>query len=60
MESMRTKRAQSNNRAATRFLSIMLVLMVAGGALFLLMTMLDDYREQRAANPHTPGEVIKR
>ena len=49
MSKMRSKRANTESKVTIRVASILLVLTVAAGALFLLMTMLEDLRSQRAS-----------
>ena len=49
MSKMRSKRANAESKMTIRVASILLVLTVAAGALFFLMTMLEDLRSQRAS-----------
>ncbi len=49
MSKMRSKRANTESKVTIRVASILLVLTVAAGALFFLMTMLEDLRSQRAS-----------
>jgi hypothetical protein len=44
LDAMRTKRTAQGNRNAMRIASIMLVVILAAGALFVLMTMLNDMK----------------
>ncbi len=49
LSKMRSKRANTESKVTIRVASILLVLTVAAGALFFLMTMLEDLRSQRAS-----------
>ena len=49
MSKMKSKRANTESKVTIRVASILLVLTVAAGALFFLMTMLEDLRSQRAS-----------
>lgn len=56
MESMRSKRTDSQSRNTVRAASILLILTSAAAALFYLMFVLDDARQEqrgRNANPAT-------
>jgi len=46
--SRQTRSGRSNNRATMRILSLAIVLLILFGALWVLMTMLDDVRANRA------------
>ena len=55
MSKMRSKRANTESKTTIRVASILLVLTVAAGALFFLMTMLEDLRSQRASGVQNTG-----
>lgn len=55
MSKMRSKRANTESKTTIRVASILLVLTVAAGALFFLMTMLEDLRSQRASGVPNTG-----
>ncbi len=55
MSKMRSKRANTESKMTIRVASILLVLTVAAGALFFLMTMLEDLRSQRASGVQNTG-----
>ena len=60
LDMMRSKRAEKGSRTGLRTASILFVLLMAGVALFFLMTMLDDARAERASNPRTATEPAGR
>lgn len=55
MSKMRNKRANTESKMTIRVASVLLVLTVAAGALFFLMTMLEDLRSQRASGVQNTG-----
>ena len=57
---LRSKRAEKGNRTGIRVASIMLVLTLAGVALFFLMTMLEDAHTYRTSNPQRTTEAASR
>lgn len=54
---MRSKRAEKGSRTGIRVASIMLVLTLAGVALFFLMTTLNDVRTERTSNTQRTTEA---
>ena len=60
MSKMRSKRANTESKMTIRVASILLVLTVAAGALFFLMTMLEDLRSQRASGVQNTGMNAER
>jgi hypothetical protein len=56
MQNMRSKRVAHSSRNAIRGFSILLILLILGGALAVLMYLLDDLREQRAAERNLESE----
>ncbi len=60
MDAMRSKRSHSTGRAGIRIASVVLVLAVSAGALFFLMTLLDNYRTDRSQRFHGSQENAER
>jgi hypothetical protein len=54
MQSMRSKRSDSSSRNTVRAVSILAVLMATAAALFYLMTVLDDARQEHGARSAKP------
>ncbi len=57
MQTMRSKRGAQNTRNTIRVVSILLMLLILGGALAVLMYLLDDLREQRAGGRNPAPEL---
>ena len=57
LDAIRSKKAAPESRTSLRIASVLLILTIAGGALFSLMLFLEDARAERSFNAQKSTEV---